>query len=110
MNADLPDEIVAKPSKPNLDALDLRELRENGRISMAVRADRVNLSLGSADNRVELLTRAGVITGFSAGIDPRLVDSISARIVRHRAPADVEVVPRGPQRDARRRVLLHHHG
>lgn len=76
MNAGQPDDIIAKPSKPNLDAIDLRilrELRENGRISMAALADKVNLSRASAYNRVEQLTRAGVITGFSARIDPRLV-------------------------------------
>jgi Lrp/AsnC family leucine-responsive transcriptional regulator len=44
----------------------LRERRENGRISMAALPDKVNLSRASAYNRVVLLTRAGVITGFSA--------------------------------------------
>jgi Lrp/AsnC family leucine-responsive transcriptional regulator len=76
LTAELPDEIAPKPTKPSLDAVDLKilkELRDNGRISMAALADKVNLSRASAYNRVELLTRAGVITGFSARIDPRLV-------------------------------------
>jgi len=73
---DLTDESPSKPIKPTLDSIDLRilkELRENGRISMAALADKVNLSRASAYNRVEILTRSGVITGFSARIDPRLV-------------------------------------
>jgi Lrp/AsnC family leucine-responsive transcriptional regulator len=76
LNAELPEEIVVKTPKPTLDSVDLRilkELRENGRISMAALADKVNLSRASAYNRVEQLTRSGVITGFSARIDPRLV-------------------------------------
>ena len=75
-NVDLNDGSAPKPIKPTLDSIDLRilkELRENGRISMAALADKVNLSRASAYNRVEILTRSGVITGFSARIDPRLV-------------------------------------
>ena len=73
---ELPDPESSRPAKPVLDSVDLhilRELRENGRISMAALAEKINLSRASAYNRVELLTRAGVITGFSARIDPRLV-------------------------------------
>lgn len=61
--------------KPELDALDLRiltELRANGRISMAALAERVNVSRASAYNRVEQMTNSGVITGFSARVDPKL--------------------------------------
>lgn len=59
-----------------LDAVDLRilhELRADGRISMAALAQRVGLSRASVYTRVEALTRDGVITGFSARVDPRLV-------------------------------------
>jgi Lrp/AsnC family leucine-responsive transcriptional regulator len=76
VNAELPEEEAVKAPKPTLDSVDLKilkELRENGRISMAALADKVNLSRASAYNRVEQLTRSGVITGFSARIDPRLV-------------------------------------
>lgn len=59
-----------------LDDLDLRilaELRDNGRISMAALAEKVGVSRASAYNRVEQLTTTGVITGFTAQVDPRLV-------------------------------------
>jgi Lrp/AsnC family leucine-responsive transcriptional regulator len=52
----------------------LEVLRDNGRISMAALAERVNLSRASVYNRVEQMTAAGIITGFSAKIDPELVD------------------------------------
>lgn len=59
-----------------LDAVDLRilaGLRENGRISMAALAQDVGISRASAYNRVDVLVRSGVITGFSARVDPRMV-------------------------------------
>jgi Lrp/AsnC family leucine-responsive transcriptional regulator len=51
----------------------LAVLREDGRISMAALADRVNVSRASVYNRVEQMVAAGVITGFSAQVDPALV-------------------------------------
>lgn len=48
----------------------LAELRDNGRISMAALAERVGISRANAYTRVEALVRDGVITGFSARIDP----------------------------------------
>ncbi|QTX03814.1 Lrp/AsnC family transcriptional regulator [Agromyces archimandritae] len=45
-------------------------LREHGRISIAALAERVGISRASAYARVEALTRDGVITGFSARVDP----------------------------------------
>jgi Lrp/AsnC family transcriptional regulator, leucine-responsive regulatory protein len=51
----------------------LAVLRDDGRISMAALADRVNVSRASVYNRVEQLIAAGIITGFSAQIDPSLV-------------------------------------
>jgi len=59
-----------------LDEVDLRilsTLRDNGRISMAALAERVNVSRAGVYNRVEQMTEAGVIAGFSAQIDPGLV-------------------------------------
>ena len=42
----------------------LAVLREDGRISMAALADRVNVSRASVYNRVEQLVANGTITGF----------------------------------------------
>ena len=59
-----------------LDEVDLRilgVLRENGRISMASLAETVNVSRASVYNRVERMTATGVITGFTAQIDPGMV-------------------------------------
>ena len=51
----------------------LAELRRNGRISMAALAERVGISRASAYNRVEQMTSAGVIVGFTAMVDPTRV-------------------------------------
>jgi len=48
----------------------LEVLRDNGRISMAALAERVGISRASAYARVEALVQEGVITGFSARVDP----------------------------------------
>ncbi|WP_243696737.1 Lrp/AsnC family transcriptional regulator [Labedella gwakjiensis] len=48
----------------------LTVLRDNGRISIAALADQVGISRASAYSRVEALVRDGVITGFSARVDP----------------------------------------
>jgi len=48
----------------------LHVLRENGRISMAALAERTGISRANAYSRVENLMDHGVITGFSAIIDP----------------------------------------
>lgn len=45
-------------------------LRENGRVSIAALAERVGISRANAYTRVESLVNDGVITGFSARIDP----------------------------------------
>src|SRR5690606_30973803 len=60
-------------SAPALDDVGYRilsALRENGRISMAALAERVGISRANAYSRVEALMQGGVITGFSATIDP----------------------------------------
>lgn len=59
-----------------LDDVNLRILailRQDGRISMAALAERVNVSRASVYNRVEQMTHAGIITGFTAQVDPGLV-------------------------------------
>jgi len=46
------------------------ELRRDGRLSMRALAERLHISRASAYTRVERLAGAGVITGYSATIDP----------------------------------------
>jgi DNA-binding Lrp family transcriptional regulator len=58
-----------------LDATDhamLAELSTDARVSMRALADRLSISRANAYNRLERLTRDGVITGFRAQIDPHL--------------------------------------
>lgn len=58
-----------------IDDLDRRiidELQADGRISVRAIAERVQISRANAYSRIERLTRAGVIRGFSAHIDPVL--------------------------------------
>jgi len=45
-------------------------LRENGRISIAALAEKIGISRANAYTRVESLVSDGVITGFSARVDP----------------------------------------
>jgi DNA-binding Lrp family transcriptional regulator len=45
-------------------------LRADGRLSMRALADRLHISRASAYSRVERLHRDGVITGYSALVDP----------------------------------------
>lgn len=47
----------------------LRALRRNGRISIAALAQEVGISRASAYSRVESLSRAGIITGYTAEVD-----------------------------------------
>ncbi|GAA0339687.1 Lrp/AsnC family transcriptional regulator [Actinoallomurus spadix] len=48
----------------------LRELESDGRMSMRTLAERVNVSRSNVYARVERLVADGVITGFTARIDP----------------------------------------
>ena len=48
----------------------VHELRMDGRISMRALAEKLHISRASAYNRVERLAESGVITGYSASIDP----------------------------------------
>ncbi|WDH78836.1 Lrp/AsnC family transcriptional regulator [Microbacterium esteraromaticum] len=48
----------------------LELLRENGRISIAALAEKVGISRANAYARVEALVNDGVISGFSARVDP----------------------------------------
>jgi DNA-binding Lrp family transcriptional regulator len=56
-----------------LDVIDRRivdELVADGRLSMRALAEKVHISRANAYARVERLTRSGVITGFTATVDP----------------------------------------
>jgi DNA-binding Lrp family transcriptional regulator len=60
---------------PRLDAVDqaiLGELTADARISVRALAERLSISRANAYSRLDRLTRAGVITGFTAHIDPHL--------------------------------------
>lgn len=46
------------------------ELREDGRLSMRALAEKLHISRASAYTRVERLVTDGVITGYTASIDP----------------------------------------
>lgn len=59
----------------------LRALRRNGRISIAALAQEVGISRAGAYSRVESLTRAGIITGYTAEVDmARLGLGVSALV------------------------------
>jgi DNA-binding Lrp family transcriptional regulator len=51
----------------------LAGLRDNGRISMSALAEQVGVSRATVYTRVENMAARGVITGFSARVDPRKV-------------------------------------
>lgn len=59
----------------------LRVLRHSGRISIAALAQEVGISRASAYSRLDSLTRAGIITGYSAEVDTnRLGLGVSALV------------------------------
>ena len=68
----------------SLDDIDLRivdALRADGRLSVRALAEEVRISRANAYARLERLTSTGVITGFSATVDPvRLGLSTSAYV------------------------------
>jgi DNA-binding Lrp family transcriptional regulator len=67
-----------------LDATDRRiieALRADGRISMRALAERLHISRAGAYARVERLQREGVITGFTATVDPeRMGNGLAAYV------------------------------
>jgi Lrp/AsnC family leucine-responsive transcriptional regulator len=70
-----------------LDAINRRlliELQEDGRLSIAELARRVNLSAPAVADRVQRLEVAGVIAGYRAVVDPKAVGYPIAAIVRIR--------------------------
>ena len=68
-----------------LDSIDkniLDELQANGRLSIVELAQRVNLTKTPCSERVRRLERAGVISGYSAKIDPAEVGMNHVTIVQ----------------------------
>jgi DNA-binding Lrp family transcriptional regulator len=58
---------------PALDGVDqaiLRELTHDGRLAVRLLAERLNISRASAYARLERLKESGVLTGFTAVVDP----------------------------------------
>lgn len=82
---------------PKLDATDhkiLGELTKDGRVSLAELGRRVNLSSPAVAERVQRLERTGVITGYRAELDPRLLGYPLTAIVRIRpAPGQLPKIP-----------------
>jgi DNA-binding Lrp family transcriptional regulator len=59
----------------------LRELTKDGRLSMRALAERVHISRAGCYNRLQRLEREGVITGYTAVVDPRRIGpSLSAHV------------------------------
>ncbi len=84
---------ILRSKSPDLDAVDARILRElygDARISRAELARRVGLSAPSVADRVQRLEDIGVITGYSAKIDPaRLGYGLSVLIRARPLPGEM---------------------
>lgn len=75
-------------SRDTIDMKILRELGRDARISWVELGERVSLSASACQRRVQALIDEGVITGFSARIDPRALGYdieayLSVRVERH---------------------------
>jgi Lrp/AsnC family transcriptional regulator, leucine-responsive regulatory protein len=62
---------VDSEASDDVDRVILRELVENGRASYRELGEAAGLSANAAADRVRRLVRRGVITGFTATVDPR---------------------------------------
>jgi len=72
---------------PLLDDIDRRilvELQDEGRVTMAELGRRVSLSAPAVGERVQRLEESGVITGYTAVVNPRAIGYPIAAIVRIR--------------------------
>jgi len=80
-----------------LDETDRRiigELTKEGRVPLAELGRRVSLSSPAVAERVRRLERAGVITGYRAEIDPRMVGYPMTAIIRIKpAPGRLQRIP-----------------
>jgi Lrp/AsnC family transcriptional regulator, leucine-responsive regulatory protein len=78
---------LRQANPPSIDVIDrkiLGELVRNGRISIAELGRRVSLSSPATADRVQALERAGVIRGYAAEVDPRLLGFQLTALVRVR--------------------------
>jgi Lrp/AsnC family leucine-responsive transcriptional regulator len=83
---------------PKLDATDrkiIAELISDGRVSLAELGRRVSLSSPAVAERVRRLEQAGVITGYRAELDPRMLGYQLTAIVRIKPAAGQ--LPRIPE-------------
>ena len=72
----------------------IEELQAEARLTMAELGRRVNLSPPAVAERVQRLERAGVITGYCAEIDPRMLGYQLTAIVRIKpAPGQLPRIP-----------------
>jgi Lrp/AsnC family transcriptional regulator, leucine-responsive regulatory protein len=82
---------------PKLDDTDRKivgELLSDGRVSLAELGRRVSLSSPAVAERVRRLEQAGVITGYRAEIDPRMLGYQLTAIVRVKpAPGQLPRIP-----------------
>src|SRR3989442_1748584 len=82
---------------PRLDETDRKiigQLIAEGRVSFAELGRRVNLSSPAVAERVQRLERAGVITGYRAELDPRMIGYPLTAIVRVKpAPGQLPRIP-----------------
>ena len=75
---------------PSLDATDkciIDELQRDGRISVADLARAINLSASATADRLRRLTDTGVVTGYSATIDPEALGYTVTAFVRLAYPS-----------------------
>ena len=81
-----------------LDSIDrqiLDELQNDGRVSYRDLGERIGLSAPAATERVRRLERAGVITGYTATIDPAALGASILAIIRIHSAG-----PKAPEIDA----------
>jgi Lrp/AsnC family transcriptional regulator, leucine-responsive regulatory protein len=82
---------------PRFDATDrkiIAELTSDGRVSFAELGRRVSLSSPAVAERVQRLERVGVITGYRAEIDPRMLGYQLTAIVRVKpSPGQLPRIP-----------------
>ncbi|GAA1555543.1 Lrp/AsnC family transcriptional regulator [Kribbella sancticallisti] len=65
-----PGQMAATPALDEIDQQIVAALTRDGRLSIRALADQVHISRANAYARVERLTSTGVITGFTATVDP----------------------------------------
>jgi Lrp/AsnC family transcriptional regulator, leucine-responsive regulatory protein len=79
----------------------LSELQDNARLSLAELGRRVGLSPPAVGERLTRLEEVGVITGYSARVDPRALGYALSAVIRIRpAPREIKKVAELAQRTA----------